>query len=74
MFEADPLTTAQFATNAAQTVLQAGPPSELPAQVPEFVLDILSEISAFVGGESGGIGETVSGLTPGGSEAAGRQG
>jgi hypothetical protein len=70
MFEADPVTMVQFATDAAQMAMQAGPPSDLPAQVPDFVLNILSEISSSAGGESGGLGETISGLTPGGSEAA----
>lgn len=69
MFEAAPVTIAQFATDATRMVLQAGPPSDLPAQVPDFVLEILREISAG-GGESGGLGETISGLTPGGSETA----
>jgi hypothetical protein len=71
MFEADPITMVQFANNASQMALQAGPPSDLPAQVPDFVLQILSEISSSAGGESGGLGETISGLTPGGGGADG---
>lgn len=66
MFEADPLATIQIANDATQLVLQAGPPAELPSQVPGFVSELLNEI----GSAAGGIGETISGMTPGGSEAA----
>lgn len=68
MIEADPLATVQITTDATQVVLQAGPPTDLPAQVPDFVTSILDEISASMGG----IGETVSELTPGGTESAAR--
>jgi len=69
MFEADPLTMIQFANDTVQMAMQAGPPTDLPAQVPDFVSNILAEVSSMVGGESGGLGETISGMTPGGSEA-----
>ena len=68
MIEADPLTMVLFANDAAQTVLQAGPPSDLPAQVPDFVSDILDAIRNSSG--EGGLGETISELTPGGNESA----
>jgi hypothetical protein len=69
MFETDPLTMVQFATDTAQMAMQAGPPTDLPAQVPDFVGNILAEVNSMAGGESGGLGETISGMTPGGSEA-----
>ena len=69
MIEADPLTIATIANDAAHTIMQAGPPSDLPAQVPDFVSSILDAVRGSVG--EGGLGETISGLTPGGSEAAG---
>ena len=49
--------------------MQAGPQTDLPAQVPDFVGNILAEVSFAAGGESGGLGEAISGMTPGGSEA-----
>lgn len=70
MFESDPVTMAQFATDAARMAMQAGPPSDLPAQVPDFVGGILAEISSSAGDASGGIGDAISGLTPGGAETA----
>lgn len=69
MIEADPLAIAMMANDAAQTIMQAGPPSDLPAQVPDFVSSILDAVRNSVG--EGGLGETISGLTPGGSGAAG---
>lgn len=69
MFETDPLTMVQFATDTTQMAMQAGPPTDLLAQVPEFVRNILTEISSAVGGESGGLGESISAMTPDGSEA-----
>ena len=72
MIEADPLTVVTFANDAAQTVLQVGPPSDLPAQVPDFVGDLLDAIRNSAG--EGGLGETISELVPGGSEAAGGAG
>lgn len=67
MIEADPLTMATFATDAAQTIAQAGPPSDLPAPVPDFVGDILETVRTAAG--EGGLGERISELTPGGTEA-----
>ncbi|MEF8772102.1 hypothetical protein [Halodesulfurarchaeum sp.] len=68
MIEADPLTIATIANDTAQIVLQAGPPTDLPAQVPDFVSSILETVRSSAG--EGGLGEIISGLTPGGSEAA----
>lgn len=68
MIETDPLSTVLLANDAAQTILQAGPPSDLPAQVPDFVGDILETVRNSAG--DGGLGETISELAPGGSEAA----
>lgn len=69
MFEADPLTMVQFANDATQTVMQAGPPTDLPGQVSDFVENILAEVRSMAGGESSGLGESISGMTPDGSEA-----
>lgn len=68
MIEADPLTIATIANDTAQMLLQAGPPADLPAQVPDFVSSILDTVRGSAG--DGGLGEMISGLTPGGSEAA----
>lgn len=68
MIEADPLTIVTFANDAANMVLQAGPPSDLPAQVPDFVSNILDAIRSSAG--EGGLGETISDLIPGGEEVA----
>lgn len=68
MIEADPLTMATIANDATQTVLQARPPTDLPAQVPDFVSNILETVSGSAG--DGGLGEAISELTPGGTEAA----
>jgi len=70
MFEADPLTTATLATDAARTVLQVGPPADAAAQAPAFVQDILAEVGSSAGDAAGGLGETISEMTPGGSDAA----
>lgn len=70
MSEADPFTMVSFATDAALMAMQAGPPTDLPARVPEFVGNILGEIGSSAGDATGGIGDAISGLTPGGSEAA----
>lgn len=67
MIEADPLSMVLFANDATQTVLQAGPPSDLPSQVPDFVSSILDAVRNF----TGGLGETISEITPGGNETAG---
>ena len=68
MIEADPLTIVTLANDTAQLVLQAGPPTDLPAQVPDFVSNILEAVRNATG--DGSLGETISGLTPGGSETA----
>ncbi|UWG46514.1 Uncharacterized protein HSRCO_0212 [Halanaeroarchaeum sp. HSR-CO] len=68
MIEADPLTIATIATDTAQTIAQAGPPSDLPAQVPDFVGDLLDTVRNAAG--DGGLGEQISELTPGGDETA----
>ncbi|MDZ5812588.1 hypothetical protein U4E84_14665 [Halorubrum sp. AD140] len=74
MFEADPLTTATLAADAATVALQAGPPADAASQAPAFVQEILAEIGSSAGDASGGIGETISGMTPGGGDAAERAG
>lgn len=68
MIEADPLTMVTFANDAATLFAQASPPVDLPAQVPDFVGDLLSEIRSSAGME--GLGETISELTPGGEAAS----
>ena len=68
MIEADPITIATLANDAATTIAQAGPPNDLPAQVPDFVGDVLDTVRS-AAGESG-LGETIRELTPGGSDAA----
>lgn len=67
MIEADPLTMVTFANDTAHMVMQAGPPSDLPAQVPDFVSDILDAVRNSAG--DGGLGETISDLVPGGDAA-----
>jgi hypothetical protein len=74
MFEADPLTMATLAQNAVDVAAQAGPPTDLPAQVPDFVGNVLGEIGASAGDAMDGLGESISGLTPGGGEAPGAGG
>ena len=70
MFEADPVTIASVANDAARMAMQAGPPADLPAGVPDFVTRVLGEIGASAADTAGGLGEAISSLTPGGSEAA----
>lgn len=65
MFEVDPLTMVAFTNDTTQMLALAGPPTDMPAQVPGFVGDILAEIGSSAGDAMGGIGETISGLTPG---------
>lgn len=72
MIDADPLAVAMLANDAARTALQAGPPADLPAQVPDFVTDIMDAVRSFDGG--GGLGETIRDLTPGGAEMGGGPG
>lgn len=68
MLEADPLTIATMAQETTKTVLQAGPPADLPAPVPDFVGQLLEKIQSAAG--EGGLGEMISEITPGGGEAA----
>lgn len=70
MFEADPLTMVTFANDAADVVMQAGPPTDLPAQVPGFVENILGEVGSSAADAADGIGETISGMTPGGADVS----
>lgn len=65
MFDSDPLTMVSFAHDAVQLAMQAGPPADLPTQVPDFVGRLLGEISASAADTAGGLGETISELTPG---------
>ncbi len=62
---ADVLTTAgiDFANNVAQ----AGPPTDLPEPVPDFVGEILGSVRSFVDGGVERLGAVVSDVTPGGS-------
>ncbi|MFC6864152.1 hypothetical protein ACFQGE_11875 [Halomicroarcula sp. GCM10025817] len=69
MLEADLPAMAQFAHDTARLAMQAGPPADLPAQVPDFVGNILGEIGSSAGEAKDGIGEAISGMTPGGAEA-----
>lgn len=46
----------------------AGPPGDLPDQVPDFVSDVHGAISDFLVGTVDSLGDAVSGLTPGGEE------
>ncbi|MFQ3319162.1 MAG: hypothetical protein ACI8UR_000554 [Natronomonas sp.] len=43
----------------------AGPPSDLPDPVPNFVEDILGSISDFLSGSISNLGEAVSGVASG---------
>lgn len=64
MFElVDTVTTVSIDT---LHVLAAGPPSDLPGPVPDFVGDILGNVRSFVEGGLDKLGKTVSDLTPGG--------
>lgn len=72
MIEVDPLTMVPIANDATQLILQVGPPSDLPAQVPDFVSDILDLVRNSAG--EGGLGDQISDLTPGGTETAGGAG
>lgn len=40
----------------------AGPPSDLPDPVPDFVEDILGSISDFLSGILGAVGDAISGI------------
>lgn len=59
----------QFANSVVQMLMQAGPLADLPTRVPGFVGNVLNEVSSAAGGESGGLSEQISALTPDGSEA-----
>lgn len=74
MFETDPLTMVTVAQDAANMIAQAGPPSGLPAPVPDFVGDILETVGSSAGDAKDGLGEAISEITPGGSESAGDAG
>jgi hypothetical protein len=71
MIEATLPTMAQFATETVQFAAQAGPPADLPAQVPGFVSEILGAVGEAGSDAAGGLGDTISGLAPGGSDVAG---
>lgn len=44
----------------------AGPPEDLPEQVPDFVSDVHDAVRDFLGGTIDSLGAAVSDLTPGG--------
>lgn len=44
---------------------QAGPPTDLPGPVPEFVSDIHDQIRSFIDGNVDDLGEAVSGIAGG---------
>jgi hypothetical protein len=48
----------------------AGPPSDLPDQVPDFVGDILSNVNDFLSGGVDDLGEAVSDVAGNGDDAA----
>lgn len=48
-------------------VTEVGPPSDLPDAVPNFVGDLLGTIGEHVQNGVDGLGERISGLTPGGA-------
>ncbi|WP_096389409.1 hypothetical protein [Halopenitus persicus] len=73
MFETDPTLLATWSTDLVDTLALAGPPADLPGAVPDFVGEIHDAIRSFGGGE-GGLGETISELTPGGESGAGADG
>ena len=52
----------------------AGPPSSLPDQVPDFVSDLHETIGDFLSGSVDNLGEAVRSITPGGSGDAPAQG
>ncbi|SEH46631.1 hypothetical protein SAMN05192561_102182 [Halopenitus malekzadehii] len=72
MFETDPMLLVTWGTDLADTIALAGPPADLPGAVPDFVGEIHDAIRSFGGGE-GGLGETISELTPGGESGAGAE-
>ena len=70
MIETDPTIVATIGTDALITLASGGPPGDLPEHVPEFVGELHGSIRAFLAGSVDSLGETVSGLTPGGAENA----
>lgn len=70
MFETDPTLLVTWSGSLADAIALAGPPSDLPAAVPDFVGDIHEAIRSFSGGD-GGLGETIRDLTPGGGGEGG---
>ncbi|MFB6269615.1 MAG: hypothetical protein ABEH83_06710 [Halobacterium sp.] len=46
-------------------VAQAGPPTDLPAPVPDSVGDVLGSVRSFLDGAVDDLGKAVSDLTPG---------
>ena len=48
----------------------AGPPTDIPGPVPEFVGEIHRTIGEFLDGSIDSLGSAVSDLTPGGEESA----
>lgn len=70
MFETDPLMMVTVAQDAANLIAQAGPPSGLPAPVPDFVGEILETVGSSAGDAKEGLGEAIRAITPGGSDAA----
>ncbi len=59
------LTLLVGATGAAAAQPAAGPPSDLPDQVPEFVSGLLETITEFFGGALEAVDEAVRSVTPG---------
>lgn len=51
--------------NAPDSARQAGPPTDLPEQVPDFVGDVHDAIGSFLDGNLENLGSAVSDLTPG---------
>jgi len=48
-------------------VAAAGPPTDLPGPVPDFVGDVLGSVRSFLEGSIDNLGKAVSDLTPGGN-------
>jgi hypothetical protein len=68
MFELTP-TVATAATDAANA-LMTGPPGGLPGPVPDFVSELLGTVGSFLDGGVENLGESVSGIVPGGESSA----
>lgn len=52
--------------NSANTLAQAGPPTDLPAPVPDFVGETVGAVRSFVDGGVEKLGSVVRDVTPGG--------